>query len=90
MKNEHTEIQDIIHELKHFLPAQAPLKDFVHHNTLHAFQDTNFFEAINKASKMFGYKVWLNMDEYREIYRSGKINDLVFQKIIVEKFGDEN
>ena len=62
--NEH----DVLHDLKHYLPAQAPLKDFIHHNTLHAFQNLKWDKAIRKAEKMFGYKVSLSIDEYRDLY----------------------
>ena len=47
---------EIIHKLKHYLPSQTPLKDFIHHNSLHAFQNQIFFEAIFKASKIFGFQ----------------------------------
>ena len=40
----------ILRELKHFLPAQAPLKDFIHQNSLHAFQQHAFFHALRKAN----------------------------------------
>jgi hypothetical protein len=30
--------QHILEELKHYLPAQSALKDFIHHNSLHAYQ----------------------------------------------------
>jgi len=83
--NEH----EIIHELKHFLPAQNPLKDFVHHNTLHAFQDKKFFQGIRRASEIFGYNVSLSLDEYRILYADGRIKKDVLERIITEKF-DKN
>ncbi|MES2516719.1 MAG: DUF2309 domain-containing protein [Bacteroidota bacterium] len=79
--------KEIIHELKHFLPAQNPLKDFVHHNTLHAYQDMKFFEGIRKASEIFGYNVTLSLDEYRTLYANGRIRKDILEKIISEKYG---
>jgi uncharacterized protein YbcC (UPF0753/DUF2309 family) len=76
---------EVIHELKHFLPAQAPLKDFIHHNTLHAFQNLKFYTGIRKASEMFGYKVSLSLDEYRDLYHSKRINHAILDKVIAEK-----
>ena len=67
------QLEHVIHNLKHYLPAQAPLKDFIHHNTLHAFQNENFHEALNKANKIFGYKTYLQIDEYRLLFQQGKI-----------------
>ncbi|MFO0322886.1 MAG: YbcC family protein [Bacteroidota bacterium] len=83
--NEH----DVIHELKHYLPAQAPLKDFIHHNTLHAFQHLKFDHAIRKASKMFGYQVSLSLSEFRSLYQSKRIIHENLEKIIIEKKGKE-
>ncbi|MFN3850060.1 MAG: YbcC family protein [Spirosomataceae bacterium] len=80
----------VIHELKHYLPAQAPLKDFIHHNTLHAFQHKSFFEALQNSSKIFGYKTTLSLSEYRDNFAKGKVREAVLDKIIVEKKGKEN
>ncbi|MDZ7649115.1 MAG: putative inorganic carbon transporter subunit DabA [Cytophagales bacterium] len=55
------EEHEVLHELKHYLPAQAPLKDFIHHNTLHAFQKLKFSKAIYTASTMLGYRVSMSL-----------------------------
>jgi uncharacterized protein YbcC (UPF0753/DUF2309 family) len=80
----------LIHDLKHFLPAQAPLKDFIHHNTLHAFQHLRWEEATNRASEIFGYKVSLSLAEYRAIYKEGRIREDILEKVIVERKGKDN
>lgn len=59
--------------LTHFLPAQAPLKDFVHHNTLHEFQHLKFHQGITTAANLFGCKVYLSLSEYQDLYQRGKI-----------------
>ena len=82
MKNTHFDEQHILHELKHFLPSQTPLKDFIHHNSLHAFQHLKFYDGIFQASKIFGYQVTLQLGEYRKLYDLGRIkkNILVFKE----------
>ena len=77
----------VLHELKHYLPTQTPLKDFIHHNSLHAFQHMKFYDAIFKASKIFGYQVTLQLTEYRELYKIGRIKKKILERIITEKKG---
>lgn len=80
----------VIHELKHYLPTQTPLKDFIHHNTLHAFQDMKFYDAIFKASEIFGFEVTFPVDDYRELYKNGRISDIILNKIITDRKGEKD
>lgn len=80
----------VLHELKHYLPTQAPLKDFIHHNTLHAFQTEKFHEGLKKASEIFGYSVYPELNEYRALYNAKKINETILEKVISEKKGNTN
>jgi len=92
MKTEHSSFDehDVLHALKHFLPAQSPLKDFIHHNTLHSFQDIKFYDAIRKASAIFGYKVSLTLTEYRDLYAAKKIRADILEKAIGDRMGKAN
>ncbi|MFC4873037.1 YbcC family protein [Negadavirga shengliensis] len=84
------DLHQVLHELGHYLPAQPPLKDFVHHNTLHAFQHLPFHEGVQIASENFGYKVYWNLEKYRELYHSGKINAAILERVIIERQGASN
>lgn len=75
---------ECISKLKHYLPNQAPLKDFIHHNTLHSFQHLEFHSGIQKASKLFGYKTYLGIEEYRNLYKEGVIQDHILDSIIAK------
>jgi hypothetical protein len=74
----------VLHELTHYLPAQLALKDFVHHNSLHAFQDKEFFEGIFAASKIFGIQPTFNINEYRKLYAQGRIKPEILNYIILK------
>jgi uncharacterized protein YbcC (UPF0753/DUF2309 family) len=81
---------EVLHNLKHYLPAQAPLKDFIHHNTLHAFQKMKFDKAIYNASAILGYRVSLSLAEYRALYAEGKIVDAIVERTIATKKGNQH
>lgn len=80
----------VLHELKHYLPTQTPLKDFIHHNSLHALQSLKFYEAIFKAQKIFGYQVTLQLTEFRELYAAGRIKEDILERVLVQRKGDED
>ncbi len=75
----------VLHELKHYLPSQQALKDFIHHNSLHAFQHMKFYDAIFKAAKIFGFQVHLELPEYRELYKTGRIREDIMEMVIRKK-----
>ena len=79
----------VLHKLSHYLPSQTPLKDFIHHNSLHAFQQMKFYEAIFSASKIFGYQVTLQLANYRQLYRDGRISKEVLDKVIEGRKGKD-
>jgi uncharacterized protein YbcC (UPF0753/DUF2309 family) len=77
----------VLHELSHYLPTQAPLKDFIHHNSLHAFQDLPFHEGVSKASALFGYKVYFGLEQFRQLYTEKRIDENILDHVIISEKG---
>lgn len=81
--------RQVIHDLKHYLPAQAPLKDFIHHNTLHAFQHLKFKDGVRHASEILGYRSSLSISDFRKLFANGQIKEEILDRIIREKKGNQ-
>lgn len=64
-----------LERIRHWLPTQGPIKDFIHHNTLHAFQHLPFYEGVELAAATFGARDYLSLAEYESMWSAGKISD---------------
>ena len=83
------DLHQVVHELKHFLPAQAPLMDFVHHNTLHAFQNHEFHAGLETAHTKLGYQVYFPLEIFRALHDEGRISTAILDRVLTEKKGKE-
>ncbi|WP_333876554.1 YbcC family protein [Methylobacter sp.] len=64
-----------IEHIAHWLPAQGPIKDFIHHNTLHAVQHHPFHEGVAVAAKIFGARSYLPLEDYQQMHQQGRIKN---------------
>lgn len=64
-----------IEHAAHYLPTQGPLELFIHHNTLHAFEQLPFHDGIAAAQRVLGGSGYLAETQYREAHASGRITD---------------
>src|SRR5690349_7066776 len=53
-------IEHAVAHVAHLLPDQAPIRVFIHHNTLHALQHLHFHEALSRAHQVYGAEPYLS------------------------------
>ena len=68
-------LNETLEHLRHILPNQGPIKDFIAHNTLHGFQSVPFHEGLSLAGSLFGAKSYLDLEVYESLYQTGKITE---------------
>ncbi|HZO53819.1 MAG TPA: DUF2309 domain-containing protein [Bryobacteraceae bacterium] len=66
-------IHHAVEHAAHLVPAQGPIGVFIHHNTLHAFQNLPFEKAVCEASELYRTEPFLKEDAYRDHLREKRI-----------------
>lgn len=67
------------------LPAQPPLQAFVHHNTLHAFEDLPFEKAVVEAANYYGTEPFPQESFFGLALRSGRIEPRDIDAIVAKQ-----
>lgn len=80
-------IRKLVEHAAHLLPSQGPIEVFVHHNTLHAFEDLPFHQAVKSGLARFGAHPYLPEQEYRQLFKEGRITDEDLQAVLREDLG---
>ncbi len=83
------EIQHAIEHAAHFLPSQGPITAFVHHNTLHAFEDLPFEQALPLAGQVYRCQPYLSEEQFQQRLEQGKIDLNDLSEILIRDLGDE-
>lgn len=79
-----------IEDATHYLPSQGPITVFVHHNTLHAFEDLPFERAVIEAHELYGAEPYLREEDYRAELARGRITREDLSWALLETLGDES
>jgi len=77
-------LKHLIGQATHLLPAQGPITVFIHHNTLHAFEDVPFEEAVERGAAIFGCESYLSEERFRDLLAKGRIRFADLQAAVAE------
>lgn len=84
---QHESIRHAIEHATHLLPSQGPIRIFIHHNTLHAFENERFDDAVSRAREVYGCNPYLSEAEFRGKLSSGRILPRDLVAVLLEDLG---
>src|SRR5579863_1984324 len=73
IKERQERLRRTVDHVVHLLPKQGPIGVFVHHNTLHAFENLPFERAVIEAWQLFGAEPYMSEAAYRAELARGRI-----------------
>lgn len=81
-------LREAIRSARHFLPAQGPISIFVHHNTLHHFEDLPFREAVLVGGARYDCQPYLSERRYHAELEKGRISVSDLRQVLLEDLGE--
>lgn len=66
--------------IKNTVPHYWPIGSFIHHNPLKGFEDSHFKDALSKAQKIYGGRVYMEPSYYLALYKEGKISHALLEE----------
>lgn len=82
-------LKSLVERSARLLPSQGPITVFVHHNTLRAFEDLPFDEAVVEAATIYGCQPYLTETAFREELAKGRITPADLSDALLDDLGDE-
>jgi uncharacterized protein YbcC (UPF0753/DUF2309 family) len=83
------DIRHFIEHATHLLPSQGPITVFVHHNTLHSFEDLPFDEAVKKGASTYGCHPYLPEGFYRGEVVRRRISPEDLAAVLIDDLGED-
>ncbi|MEQ8231153.1 MAG: DUF2309 domain-containing protein, partial [Gammaproteobacteria bacterium] len=80
-------LEDALEHAAHLLPSQPPLHAFVHHNTLHAFEDDDFDRALLKAASLYGTEPYQSEQAFAAHLAQGRIDSRDIEAVLAHAAG---
>ncbi|MFN0198161.1 MAG: putative inorganic carbon transporter subunit DabA, partial [Planctomycetaceae bacterium] len=84
-------LEPLLHAIEHaahVLPTQGPITVFVHHNTLHPYEDLTFDQAVKKGEEIYGCQPFLSESRYRQEFAHGRIRQEDLTEVLLEDLKD--
>lgn len=83
-----TSIRHAVAHAARLLPSQGPITVFVHHNTLHAYEDLPFDAGVKAGGKTFSCHPYLPEDRYRGYLEQGRIRQEDLSEVLIDDLGE--
>lgn len=75
-------LDTIVDEVRHLLPTQAPIRRFVHHNTLHHFEHLNFHQAVVEGGQLLGCQPYPSESFFARQTTQGRITEADLKAVL--------
>ncbi len=83
------DLYEMIEHAAHLLPSQGPIEVFVHHNTLHTFEELPFDAGVKAGGTLYGCHAFLPEEAYRQKLEHGRIRVKDLEAVLLDDLGDE-